>query len=159
MGASELAPDGIFGLAVLSYSGFHCQSSLFHILFHERKLSQPMFSLKPTYSGGKLYVCGMNEVLYIHSALVFTPVTNPAVVSANARRYGCILTLPFQGLWEMNLKIDNIQVNGVKVLTDVPAVINTGSHFIIDNPQRVLALYHGAFGGEVYQNGYYTCEF
>ena len=155
MGASEFAPDGILGLAFPSYSEFHGQSPLFHTLYNEGKLSQPVFSLKLTSSGGELYVGGTNEALYIHSTLVFTPVTNP--VSANARRYGCILRLPFQGLWQ--LKIDNIQVNGAIVLTDVPAIIDTGSNFILGDPQRVLALHQAAGGGSYSGNGYYTCEF
>jgi hypothetical protein len=79
------------------------------------------------------------------------------MVSANTRRYGCIvLKLSFQGLWEV--KIDNIKVNGDIVLTDVTAVIDTGAHSIIGDPERFLAL-HLAAGGSYRGNGYYTCEF
>jgi hypothetical protein len=156
MEASEFPADGILGLAFPSLSGFHGQSPLLHTLFNEGKLSQPVFSLMLTSSGGELYVGGMNEALYTHSTLVFTPVTDPVLVSANARRYGCILRLPFQGLWA--LKIDSIKVNGMVVLTDVTAVIDTGCNFIIGDPQRVLAL-HQAAGGGSYGRGYYTREF
>jgi cathepsin D len=158
MGAPAFVPDGILGLAFPSSSKFIGKSPLFHTLYNEGKLSQPMFSLKLTSSGGELYVGGTNEALYIHSTLVFAPVTNP--VSANARLHGCILRFPFQVLWQ--LKIDNIRVNGKIVLTNVAAVIDTGSHFIIGDLHRVLAL-HAAAGGGAYMGnlrgpGYYTCE-
>jgi hypothetical protein len=96
MGASEFPADGVLGLGFPSLSHFHGQSPLFHTLFNEGKLSQPVFSLQFTSSGGELYVGGMNEALYIHSTLVFIPVTNPALVSANTRRYGRILRLLFR---------------------------------------------------------------
>jgi hypothetical protein len=85
MGASTFVPDGILGLAFPSFSGFHGQSPLLHTLFNEGKLSQPVFSLKLTSSGGELYIGGTNRALYVQNTLVYTPVvTNP--VSANARR-------------------------------------------------------------------------
>jgi cathepsin D len=84
MRASEFPPDGILGLGFPSLSDFHGQSPLFHTLFNEGKLSQPVFSLKLTASGAELYIGGMNEALYIDSTLVYTPVTNP--VSASTRR-------------------------------------------------------------------------
>jgi cathepsin D len=157
MAESKFPPDGILGLALPSLSIFQSQSPLFLTLFHEGKLSQPVFSLKLTSSGGELYLGGTNEALYIHSTLVFAPVTNPAV-SANVRRYGCILRLPFQGLWA--LKIDNIQVNGVVVLADIPAAIDTGSNLILGDRRRVLAVHEAASGG-IFNRGspYFTCEF
>jgi cathepsin D len=125
-------------------------------LDNEEKLTQPVFSLKLTSSGGELYIGGTNEALYIHNTLVYTPVINP--VSANARRYGWILKLPFQSLWRV--EIDNIEVNGVVVLTGVIAVIDTGAHFIVGDTQRVVALHQAANGGSYHdRGGYYTCEF
>jgi hypothetical protein len=88
MRAPEFAPDGVLGLAFPSYSNFRGQSPLLNTLYNTGKLSQPVFSLRLTDSGGELYVGGTNKALYIHNTLVFTPVTRP--VSANARRYGCI---------------------------------------------------------------------
>jgi cathepsin D len=158
MAVSKFPADGRLGLAFPSFSHFHGQSPLFHTLYNEGKLPQPVFSLKLTSSGGELYVGGTNEAFYIHSTLVFTPVINSAV-SANARRYGCILKFPSQVLWKV--KIDNIQVDGVPLLTDVTAVIDTGAHLIIGDQPRVLALHLAAGGGEdVKRPGiYYTCEF
>jgi len=80
---SQFAPDGLLGLAFPSHSKYHDQSPLFHTLFSEGKLPEPVFSLKLTDSGGELYVGGMNEALYIDSTLAFVPVTN--VVRVNAR--------------------------------------------------------------------------
>jgi hypothetical protein len=155
MRASAFAPDGILGLAFPSYSHFRGKSPLFHTLYNEGKLSQPVFSLRLSSPGGELYIGGTNQAHYIHNTLIFTPVIRP--VSVNARRYGCILRFPFQGFWE--LKIDNIQVNGHIVLTDVAAVIDTGAHFIVGDPRRVLALHQAADGVAFGQRGYYTCEF
>jgi Eukaryotic aspartyl protease len=159
MAASKFAPDGILGLAFPSYSKFIGGSGpLFHTLYNEGKLSEPVFSLKLTDSGGELYVGGTNKDLYFYNTLVYVPVTNP--VSVNARLHGCILRFPFQVLWE--LKIDYIQVNGHIVLTDVAAVIDTGAHFIIGDEPRALALHDagrgGAYTGNLRGRGYYTCE-
>jgi cathepsin D len=154
MGASQFAPDGILGLAFPTVSTFHGQSPLFHTLYNEGKLSQPVFSLKLTSSGGELYLGGTSNALYVYNTLIFTPVTNP--VSANARPYGCIFRLPIQVLWQ--LMIDSIQLNGLIVLRDVPAIIDTGANFIYGDAPRVLDLHH-AFKGGAYLDGYYTCEF
>jgi cathepsin D len=156
MRAPEFAPDGVLGLAFPSYSKFIGGSPLFHTLYNEGKLSEPVISLKLTSSGGELYVGGTNKDLYFHDTLVFTPVTNP--VSANARLHGCILRFPFQVLWQ--LKIDNIKVDGAIVLTNVAAVIDTGAHFIIGDMHRVLALHAAARGAyvDLRGGGYYTCE-
>ena len=158
MGASEFPADGVLGLALPSGSYFHGQSPLFHTLFNAGKLSRPVFSLQLSSSGGELYVGGTNEGLYIPETLVFTPVTHTAVVSTNARRYGCILRFPFQGLWM--LTIDNIKVGGKIVLTDVLAIIDTGSNLIIGDSHRVLTLHNAAHGRSYHgRGGYYTCEF
>jgi cathepsin D len=161
---AEFAADGLLGLAFPSLSLFHGQSPLLHTLYNEGKLSQPIFSLKLTDSGGELYVGGTNEALYAQSTLVFAPVIIPAV-SANARRYECILRVPFQAYW--HLRIENIKVNGAIVLKNVPVVIDTGAHFIIGDNRRLNKL-HRAAGGGPYRGrgaytgqylGYYNCEF
>jgi len=93
-----------------------------------------MFSLKLTNSGGELYVGGMNKALYIDSSLAFVPVTSVVY-------------------WE--LKIDNIKVNDKIILTNVPAVIDSGSHFFWGDPSRVAVL-HQTGGGKAFEDGYYT---
>jgi len=122
------------GLAFPSLSDYHDKSPLLHTLFSEGKLPEPVFSLKLTDSGGELYVGGMNEALYIDSTLAFVPVTSVEY-------------------WE--LKIDNIKVNDKIVLTDVPAVVDSGSHLFWGDPSRVAVL-HQTDGGKAFENGYYT---
>jgi hypothetical protein len=73
---------------------------------------------------------------------------------------GCILRFPFQALWQ--LKIDNIKVDGEIVVTDIPAVIDTGADLIIGDLRRVLAIHRAAGGRSFASKGmsiYYTGEF
>jgi hypothetical protein len=57
--------------------------------------------------------------------------------------------------------MDDVRVNGDKILERVPAVINTGANYIIGNRERVSELYR-RLGGTLVEHrgfGFYYREF
>lgn len=57
--------------------------------------------------------------------------------------------------------MDNVQGNGQTILSNVDAIIDTGTTLIVGTPSQVSALY-GALGANTapssFGDGFYTCE-
>jgi len=120
--------DGLLGLAFPSISTLGADHSLFASLFVQRKLMNPIFSLKLSSSGAgaEMYIGGINSRLYTGD-ITYTHVTNP-------------------GFWEVSM--DNLRVNGDTILEDVPVIFDSGAHFIFGDWQRVEKVYehlHASF--------------
>ena len=70
-----------------------------------------------------------------------------------------MLTVDIQGYWEVNM--DNVQGNGKMILSNIDAIVDTGTSLIVGSPSSVSELY-SALGGKSASNsgpGFYTCEF
>jgi len=132
MGIDEFPPDGMLGMAFQSMSTYP-DSPLFETLVNEEKVEEPVFSIKLTSGGGELYLGGSNTDLYT-GEIAYTDVT---VV----------------GFWQV--EIASIQGNRRIFLTDVPAIIDTGTNFIVGDPMRVFRL-HRSLGGKREGDGFYS---
>ena len=77
-----------------------------------------------------------------------------------SRACGRTLTMDIQGYWEVNM--DNVQGNGKTILSNIDAIVDTGTTLIVGLPSDVSQLY-SALGGKAAPSsvgsGFYTCEF
>jgi len=99
------------------------------------RLIHPKFSLKLSSSGAEMYLGGANSMLY-KGDITYTHVTEP-------------------GFWQVSM--EDVRVNGDKILTNVPAIFDTGASFIYGDWNRVSELYRHIGGTlTVYKGfGYY----
>jgi len=128
--------DGLLGLAFHSISTFgDSDYSLLASLVTQRKLENSIFSLKLSSPGAEIYIGGANRMLY-YGDITYTHVTNA-------------------GFWQVSM--DDVRVNGNKLLENVPAVIDTGANFIFGDWDRVAEFYR-TLGGTLVEHaglGYY----
>jgi len=122
--------DGLIGLAFPSASKFGADP-LFESLIRGSTQLSPTFSLKLAPSGAEMYVGGTNSMLY-KGDIAYTRVINAG------------------GLWQVS--VDDIRVNGRKVLENVPAVFDTGASYIFGDWNRVSELYQG-LRATLYEHG------
>ncbi|KAF8122507.1 Asp-domain-containing protein [Boletus edulis] len=133
--SSQFPADGLMGMAFQTLSDYNA-SPVFQTIVSEGCLSDPVFSFKLSSSGAELYIGGSNSTLYTGS-FTYTPVT-------------------WQSYWQVNM--DNVKGNNKKILTNVAAIIDTGTTFIIGTPLDVSTLYN-ALGGTAAPSagqGFYT---
>jgi len=110
-------------------------SAVFQTLIDQGSLPHPVFSFKLSPSGAELYIGGSNPDLYT-GEFTYTSVTH-------------------KGFWQVNM--DGVEANGTMILTNVDAIIDTGTTFIVGTPSDVSKLYN-ALGGKPasFAQGYYT---
>ncbi|KAF8452920.1 acid protease [Boletus edulis BED1] len=113
----QFPADGLMGMAFQSISGYNA-SPVLQTLVSEGRVSDPVFSFKLSSSGAELYIGGSNPALYT-GGFTYTPVT-------------------WQGYWEVN--IDNVKGNGKTILTNVDAIIDTGTTLIFGISSDVSTL-------------------
>ncbi|KAH0838841.1 Asp-domain-containing protein [Lanmaoa asiatica] len=134
--SSQFPADGLMGMAFQSLSSYGA-SPVFPTLVTQGQVTEQVFSFKLSPSGAELYIGGSNPALYTGS-FTYAPVTQ-------------------EGYWQVNM--DNVQGNGQTILSDVAAIIDTGTTLIVGTPSQVSTLY-SALGGTAasssYGQGYYT---
>ncbi|KAF9218827.1 acid protease [Gyrodon lividus] len=119
---ARFAGDGLLGMGFQAFSHYD-QSPFFQTLIAEGQTDEPVFAFSFAAPGPELYLGGTNPDMYTGD-FIWTPAT--------------------QQNWQVN--IDSIAGNGRNVLTNVPAIIDTGTILIFGNPSEVAALY-AAIGG------------
>ncbi|KAF9219417.1 acid protease [Gyrodon lividus] len=121
----QFSADGVIGMAFQSISEYD-QSPVFQTLVVQGQTDEPVFGFSFAASGPELYLGGTNPAMYAGD-FTYTHVTQV-------------------GFWQVN--IDNVVGNEQIALTNVAAVIDTGSDLIHGNPSDVATLYE-AIGGTV----------
>ncbi|KAF8433778.1 acid protease [Boletus edulis BED1] len=131
----QFPADGLMGMAFPSISSYGA-SPVFQTLVSDGSVSDQVFSFKLSSSGAELYIGGSNSALYTGD-FTYSHVTH-------------------QGYWQVDM--DNVKGNNKTILTNVAAIIDTGSTLIIGTPSEVSTLYN-ALGGKAAPSagqGYYT---
>ncbi|KAF8338740.1 aspartic peptidase domain-containing protein [Cantharellus anzutake] len=132
-------PDGIIGMAWPNASYFNNTGTpFFTTLVQQKALSQNLFAfyLSAYLSGvGSLHLGGLDPSIY-HDPITYTPVTR-------------------QHWWQVGL--DSVNVNGAAVGSNLSAVVDSGTTYILGDPDTVEKLYN-AIGGAPLENsnGMYT---
>jgi len=116
----EYPADGLLGLAFPPLSKFDVDP-LFESLVKQRRLTNQRFSFKLSSAGAEMYVGGANNMLY-NGDITYTPVTH-------------------RGFWQVSM--EDVRVNGNKILENVPAIFDTGAGHIYGDWERVSELYRG----------------
>ncbi|KAG9310434.1 Asp-domain-containing protein [Chiua virens] len=134
--SSQFPADGLMGMAFQSISEYNA-SPVFQSLVSEGQVTDSSFSFKLSSSGAELYIGGSNSDLYTGS-FTYVPVTQ-------------------QGYWQVTM--DNVQSNGQTPLSNVDAIIDTGTTLIVGTTSDVSTLY-SAIGGTAAPSsvgqGFYT---
>ncbi|KAK3811379.1 MAG: aspartic peptidase domain-containing protein [Linnemannia elongata] len=134
--ASQYPPDGLVGMAFKSISQFE-GSPVAQSLIADGQMDEPVFSFKLAASGSELYLGGANRSMYTGD-FTYTPVTQ-------------------EGFWETNL--EGIERDGERFLSNINAIIDTGTSLVILSPSQAATLY-AALGGTDASSaagaGYYT---
>lgn len=133
---AQFPPDGVLGMAFQSISSSNA-STFFQSLVSQGQIDEPVFSLKLSSSGSELYLGGANSALYTGD-FTYTPVTQ-------------------QGYWEVNL--NGIEGNGQTILSNIDAIIDTGTSLVIGNPSQIAAFYTALGGTDASSTvgpGFYT---
>ena len=145
------------GMAFQSISSYGA-SPVFQTLVSEGQVTDSVFSFKLSSSGAELYIGGSNSALYT-GGFTYTPVTQQVNLSFDALEHHDRLTLVIQGYWQVNM--DNVQGNGRTLLSNVDAVIDTGTTLIVGTPSQVSTLYN-TLGAKAAPSsvgsGFYTCK-
>ncbi|KAF9220234.1 acid protease [Gyrodon lividus] len=132
--------DGFMGMAFQSASSYDA-SPVFQTLISNDETDQPVFAFSFVAPGPELYLGGTNPAMYTGD-FTYVDVTAP-------------------GLWQIN--IDDIVVNGQSLLTNIAAIIDTGTILIYGHPSDVATLYaavDATDASETLGYGYWTfpCE-
>ncbi|KAF9219076.1 Asp-domain-containing protein [Gyrodon lividus] len=125
----RFAADGFMGLAFQSLSHYN-QSPVFVTLVTQGQTDDPVFAFNLAYPNAELYIGGTNPEMYIGDFSWAHVVQH--------------------GYWEVIM--DNVLGNGQIVLTNIIAIIDTGSSLIHGNPSSVAKLYE-AIGGTYLPDG------
>ncbi|KAI9570735.1 aspartic peptidase domain-containing protein [Boletus coccyginus] len=129
---AKFAPDGLMGMAFATISVFQA-NPVIQTLIAEGQLSDPVFAFKLASPGSELRIGGIDTSLYTGS-FTYTPVT-------------------LQGFWQIN--VDSIDANGQAISKDIPAIVDTGTSFILGNAENVSQFY-SALNATNVGGGYYT---
>ncbi|KAF9219073.1 Asp-domain-containing protein [Gyrodon lividus] len=127
----RFVPDGLMGMAFQAISVYN-QSPVSLTLVTQGQTDEPVFAFGLTDFDAELYIGGTNPDMYIGDFSWASVIQH--------------------GFWEVTM--DNVLGNGQTVLTNIPAIIDTGSSLIHGNPSNVADLYE-AVGGTP-NNGIYT---
>ncbi|KAF9225048.1 acid protease [Gyrodon lividus] len=134
--SADFLADGIVGMAFKSISRFGA-NPVFQNLVSQGKTDEPVFAFGFLPLGPQLYIGGTNPGMYTGD---FSYV--PVIAS---------------GFWQIIM--DNVLGNGEILLTNVPAVIDSGTDLIHGLPADVATLYEAIGGTDAsgtYRPGYYT---
>ncbi|KAF9220291.1 acid protease [Gyrodon lividus] len=132
----QFVGDGVMGMAFQAISEYN-QSPVFQTLVTQGQTDEPVFAFNLAYPDAELYIGGTNRDMYIGD-----------FSWAHVIEYG---------FWEVTM--DNVLGNGQVVLTNIAAVIDTGSSLIHGDPSNVATLYEaigGAYNNEPNDRGIYT---
>lgn len=110
-------------MAFESISEFNASPVAQSLIAHGQT-DEPVFSFKLARSGSELFLGGVNRDLYT-GGFSYTPVTQ-------------------QGFWQV--KVDGIVGNGQTILSDIDAIIDTGTT-LVTLPPSVAAKFYAALGG------------
>jgi len=128
--------DGLMGMAFGSL-GQSTHSPLFQTLVSQGAVPEPVFAFKLAHSGSELRIGGVNSALY-KGAFTYTNVTEPA-------------------FWQ--IAVDGVSANGTQVLSNVSAVVDSGSTTISGDAASVEKLYAAAGGISIGNGTYaYPCD-
>ncbi|KAH7919913.1 acid protease [Leucogyrophana mollusca] len=130
--APTRASDGLMGMA-FGALGQSTHSPLFQTLVAQGAVPEPVFAFKLAHSGSELRIGGVNSALY-KGAFTYTNVTEPAY-------------------WQIT--VDGVSANGTQVLSNVSAIVDSGTSTISGDPASVEKLY-AAVGGVSIGNGMYA---
>ncbi|KAF9239152.1 aspartic peptidase domain-containing protein [Melanogaster broomeanus] len=130
--AANFPPDGLMGMSFKDISVYGA-NPVVQTLVAEGAISDPVFAFKLASSGSELLIGGVNSALYTGS-FTYTPVTE-------------------QGFWTING--DAINVNGADIITNFPAIVDTGTSYILGDAATVGQFY-GALDATDVGNGFYT---
>jgi hypothetical protein len=136
LGIDTFPADGILGLAFESISGLEA-SPVVESLITQGQLNEPVFSFKLAASGSELFMGGANSAMYAGD-FTYTPVTQ-------------------QGFWEVN--VDSIDGNGATMMSNIAAIIDTGSSLTVLAPSLAAEFYQALGGTDASStagSGYYT---
>ncbi|KAF9224109.1 Asp-domain-containing protein [Gyrodon lividus] len=125
----RFAGDGLLGMAFPAISRYH-QNPVFQTLVTEGQTDEPVFAINLADPRPELYIGGTNPDMYTGD-FAWTPVTQT-------------------GFWQVH--IDSVVGNGQNVLSNVAAIIDTGTVGIHGLRSDVAALY-AATGGTPFSLG------
>ncbi|KAK3823389.1 MAG: aspartic peptidase domain-containing protein [Benniella sp.] len=130
---SQFPADGILGMAFESVSAFDA-SPVAQTLIAQHQMER-VFSFKLAASGSELYMGGANPALF-QGNFTYIPVTPPE-------------------FWQVT--VDAILSNGEAVLSNITAVIDTGTNMISLSPETAQDFYN-VTGGKPFteKSGFYT---
>ncbi|KAF9221230.1 Asp-domain-containing protein [Gyrodon lividus] len=128
----QFIPDGLMGMGFQALSVYN-RSPVFQTLVTQGQTDEPVFALSFAEPNAELYIGGTNPNMYT-GAFSWVPVIR-------------------ENFWEVRIR--NILANGEIVLTNIVAVIDTGTDLIRGNSVEVDILY-GVIGGEPNNVGLYT---
>ncbi|KAF9228837.1 acid protease [Gyrodon lividus] len=129
---ANFAPDGLMGMAFEDISEFTA-NPVVQTLIAEGAISDPVFAFKLASSGSELRIGGVNSALYTGS-FTYTPVTE-------------------EGFWMING--DAINVNGSVIVKAFPAIVDTGSTYILGDAATVGQFYDPLNATDI-GSGFYT---
>ncbi|KAF9226999.1 acid protease [Gyrodon lividus] len=119
----QFPADGVLGMAFQALS-VNNESPVFQTFVTEGQTDEPVFAFSLAAAAPELYIGGTNRAMYTGD-FTWTQVIQ-------------------QGYWQVH--INNVVANGRSVLTNVAAIIDTGTLLIHGPPRDVAALYQ-AIGG------------
>ncbi|KAH7914886.1 aspartic peptidase domain-containing protein [Hygrophoropsis aurantiaca] len=129
---STRVSDGLMGMAFGSL-GQSTSSPLVQTLIAQKAIPEPLFAFKLAQSGSELRIGGVNSALY-KGAFTYTNVTRAA-------------------FWQID--VGSVSANGTQILSNVSAVVDSGTTVITGDTASVSKLY-AAVGGVALGGGTYA---
>ncbi|KAL6304140.1 aspartic peptidase domain-containing protein [Sparassis latifolia] len=130
-------PDGLMGMAFKSISEYNTEP-IFQSLVNDSQVSQAIFSFKLAQNDSELFLGGYDPEMF-QGAITYTPLTEEAY-------------------WQINM--DAVSFNGQAILTNIPAIIDTGTTLVIGDTASVGLLYAAIPGSKEASasagSGFYT---
>ncbi|KAF5370147.1 hypothetical protein D9758_001280 [Tetrapyrgos nigripes] len=123
--ADEFPPDGLMGMAFPAISEFGA-NPVFQTLIAQGQVDEPVFAFKLSTSGSELFLGGVNNDLFT-GEFTQVPVTQEA-------------------FWQVDL--DAVNANGNAALTDLGAIIDTGTTLIVGDTNSVAQFYAAVPGAQ-----------
>ncbi|KAH7914884.1 aspartic peptidase domain-containing protein [Hygrophoropsis aurantiaca] len=129
---SSVVSDGLMGMAFGSI-GKSTSSPLVQTLIAQNAIPEPVFAFKLAQSGSELRIGGVNSALY-KGDFTYTNVTNA-------------------GYWQID--VESVSANGTQILSNVSAIVDSGTTVITGDTASVSKLY-AAVGGVALGDGTYA---